>query len=311
MKCHYLYKMIYSTIIIIVIIFLFYHLDFSPKNVTYKLYTPFINPFNINQEYSFKKIYSDIPKMNSAIATYPFVSKLVESTINKNYYNNELEYVSTFQAYQSIINNETDFSIASETNDYQKTIIEKITDIKLVPIAKEALIFFVNKDNPINTLSIYDLNDIYNENFTNWSELGGKDEILHPYQLNKDIGGSEECFSQVIKNNSLYTNNSLIAYDMKNIIDLTVEDSGGIGYAFNMFETKLYNLKSIKKVSIDNISPNYENIVLGKYPLMFNVYFIYRESTTNPNVEKILNWLLSEEGQKLVAQSGYQPIKKY
>ena len=311
MKCHYLYKMIYSTIIIIVIIFLFYHLDFSPKNVTYKLYTPFINPFNINQEYSFKKIYSDIPKMNSAIATYPFVSKLVESTINKNYYNNELEYVSTFQAYQSIINNETDFSIASETNDYQKTIIEKITDIKLVPIAKEALIFFVNKDNPINTLSIYDLNDIYNENFTNWSELGGKDEILHPYQLNKDIGGSEECFSQVIKSNSLYTNNSLIAYDMKNIIDLTVEDSGGIGYAFNMFETKLYNLKSIKKVSIDNISPNYENIVLGKYPLMFNVYFIYRESTTNPNVEKILNWLLSEEGQKLVAQSGYQPIKKY
>ena len=303
--------MIYSTIIIIVIIFLFYHLDFSPKNVTYKLYTPFINPFNINQEYSFKKIYSDIPKMNSAIATYPFVSKLVESTINKNYYNNELEYVSTFQAYQSIINNETDFSIASETNDYQRTIIEKNTDIKLVPIAKEALIFFVNKDNPINTLSIYDLNDIYNENFTNWSELGGKDEILHPYQLNKDIGGSEECFSQVIKNNSLYTNNSLIAYDMKNIIDLTVEDSGGIGYAFNMFETKLYNLKSIKKVSIDNISPNYENIVLGKYPLMFNVYFIYRESTTNPNVEKILNWLLSEEGQKLVAQSGYQPIKKY
>ena len=98
---------------------------------------------------------------------------------------------------------------------------------------------------------------------------------------------------------------------MKNIIDLTAEDSGGIGYAFNMFETKLYNLKSIKKVSIDNISPNYENIVLGKYPLMFNVYFIYRESNTNPNVEKTLNWLLSEEGQKLVAQSGYQPIKKY
>ena len=288
-----------------------YHLDLSPKIVTYKLYNPFNNPFSISQNYSFKKIYSDIPKMNSAIANYPFASKLVESTVNKNYYNNELEYVSTFQAYQSIINNETDFSIASETNDYQKTIIEKITDIKLVPIAKEALIFFVNKDNPINTLSIYDLNDIYNENFTNWSELGGKDEILHPYQLNKDIGGSEECFSQVIKNNSLYTNNSLIAYDMKNIIDLTAEDSGGIGYAFNMFETKLYNLKSIKKVSIDNISPNYENIVLGKYPLMFNVYFIYRESNTNPNVEKILNWLLSEEGQKLVAQSGYQPIKKY
>ena len=96
---------------------------------------------------------------------------------------------------------------------------------------------------------------------------------------------------------------------LKNIIDLTASDSGGIGYAFNLFCSKLYNRKSIKKIAINDVYPSKENIVSGKYPLMYNVYYIYRESNTNPNVINILNWLLSLEGQELVAKYGYQPIK--
>ena len=309
MKNSFLYKYVYAIITLIIIIILLNNLDLSPKRIYYNLYFPFNNILRISENNSFNKIYNDIPKIDSAIATYPFTSKLVESTINKDFYHNELQYISTSQAYQDIIDNKVDFSIASETNKKQKDIIEKDPDIKLVPIAKEALVFYINKDNPIQSLSIDDLNDIYDEKISNWNVYNGKNIKISPYQLNKNVGGSEECFSQVVTNNTSYTNSEYIAYDMKNIIDLTTQDKGGIGYAFNMFCSKLYNQKSIKKISINDVYPSYENIITGKYPLMYNVYFIYRESNTNPNIKNILNWLLSGEGQELVTQNGYQPIK--
>jgi len=276
--------------------------------VNYQLHSPFVHHSNADENTTFKKIDNNIPKINSAIATYPFCSKLVENTIDKNCYKDELQYVSTYNAYQDIIDNLVDFSIASETNHVQKEILENTADIKLIPFAKEALVFYVNKNNPISTLTIEDLNNIYSEEITNWNKLGENDIPISPYQLKKDVGGSEECFSQVVKNNSTYNNDKFIAYDMKNIIDLTSDTPGGIGYAFNMFCSELYNLKSIKKLSINNISPTYENIVSKKYPLMFNVYFIYRESNNNPNIQNILNWLLSDEGQIFVSKCGFQPI---
>ena len=309
MKNSFIYKIIFATIILIIIIFILFNLDILPKTGNYELYSPFKNIISSDENNSFQKINDNIPKIDSAIASYPFVSKLIESTIDKNSYNDELQYVPTPQAYQNIIENKVDFSIASETNKYQRSFIENDPDIKLIPIAKEALVFYTNKDNPIKSLTINELNDIYGEEISNWNLLGGEDLRIFPYQQNKNIGGSEECFAQVVTNNTSFTNSEYIAYDMNNIIDLTAKNKGGIGYAFNMFCTKLYNSESIKLISINDIFPSYENIVTGKYPLMYNVYFVYRESNTNPNIKKILDWLLSTEGQELVAKNGYQPIK--
>ena len=95
---------------------------------------------------------------------------------------------------------------------------------------------------------------------------------------------------------------------MKNIINKVAKDKGGIGYAFNLFYSKLYNRDSVKTIKVEGIEANYENIESGTYPLMGTVYFIYRESNTNPNIKLILDWLLSNDGQKFVKEARYQPI---
>ena len=289
-------KVLGAIIIITLIAILLNILSYLPKEVDYNAYAPFsLFSYNIKID-GFTKIDSNIPKINAAVATYPFASSLVESTISKESYNNELQHVSTTQAYQDIINNVVDISISSETNQETRDAVELDSDIVLVPIAKEELVIYVNKDNPISFISIEDLNNIYSGKISNWKGLGGKDEKIYPYQLKPNVGGSEECFARAVPKNTTYNNSELVAYDMKNIIDLTVSSKGGIGYAFNLFYSKLYNQKMLKKIATDT-------------PLLYNVYFIYRKSNANPNIEKILTWLLSEDGQDFVVKCGYTPIK--
>ena len=53
------------------------------------------------------------------------------------------------------------------------------------PVAHEALIFFVHKDNPVRSLSSKQLRRIYTGEITNWKEVGGRDERILPFQHEK------------------------------------------------------------------------------------------------------------------------------
>ena len=86
-------------------------------------------------------------------------------------------------------------------------------------------------------------------------------------------------------------------------------NKNSIGYAFNSFYGNVFNSSKLKLVNINQVEPNKENIVSGKYPLMFNLYFVYDENNPNKNLKIIEDWLLSEQGQNLVKDMGFQPIK--
>ena len=276
--------------------------------VRFEDYTPFKNKNYNEVSTNFNKISSELPKIDSAIATYPFSSKLVETIYNKDSYNGELKYVSTQKAYYDIFNNLTDISIVSETNQYQRDILNSLSgDVVAIPFAKEALIFYTNVNNTVDSLTISELNQIYNDKIQRWSEFNFQDYKINAYRLNSNIGGSEECFTKVVKLESPNTNKKIIAKDMKDIVDLVARDNGGIAYAFNLFYTKLYNRKEVKLISINGVSPSMENITSGNYPLMFNVYFIYRKSNSNPNIDKIINWLSTAEGKNFIKENGCMP----
>ena len=209
----------------------------------------------------------------------------------------------------SFIDNKVDIAIASDTHKVQRELLESLSDeIISVPIARDALVFYVNSSANIDSLSIDDIRDIYSGKFSSWSALGGNDKSIFLSQLEKDIGGSEEIFARVVSGTSVKRNTEFIAYDMKNIIDLASWNDGGIGYAFNQFYSKMYNRENLKLVSIDGVYPSFESISSGEYPVMCNVYFTYRKSNTNENILNILKWIKSEEGRRLIIKCGLQPI---
>jgi phosphate transport system substrate-binding protein len=78
-----------------------------------------------------------------------------------------------------------------------------------------------------------------------------------------------------------------------------------LGFSFRFFTNEMVGNRDIKLLDIDGITPNIENIANGKYPLSSNFYAVTLEDTTNPNVQKLLDWIVSPQGQKLVEKVGY------
>ena len=61
-------------------------------------------------------------------------------------------------------------------------------------------------------------------------------------------------------------------------------------------------------LAINGVDPTPENIANDSYPIGGDFYAIYRKGESNPNVTKFIDWMQSEEGQKIVADTGYIPL---
>jgi phosphate transport system substrate-binding protein len=67
--------------------------------------------------------------------------------------------------------------------------------------------------------------------------------------------------------------------------------------------------QGVRLLAINGVEPTPENIQNGSYPLIHEFYIVSREDGKNPNVKKLIDWFLSEQGQALIEDVGYIPIK--
>ena len=63
-------------------------------------------------------------------------------------------------------------------------------------------------------------------------------------------------------------------------------------------------------VSIDGVAPTVENIKNGKYPITTYLYAVTYKDNPNENVDKLIDWVLSSEGQEIIEKTGYVGLKK-
>ena len=81
-----------------------------------------------------------------------------------------------------------------------------------------------------------------------------------------------------------------------------------IGFSFRYFINEMQNAKDVKIIKVDGVAPTVENIKNGSYPLTSYFYAISTEKSKN--VEALLNWILSEQGQYLIEKTGYVGLQK-
>ena len=178
----------------------------------------------------------------------------------------------------------------------------------LTPLLREALVFFVHKDNPATGLTQDQLRAVYSGRVTSWRELGVRlNAPLRPYQ---------SYFSETKAAFRRFMGDAPI---MKPITEKRIGDvfsyegtadyrnsPGAIGFIRRFFAGKLKGNPDIKFLAIDGVAPTVENIQNGSYPLATEFYAI----TARPregNVAKTIDFLHSPEGRRLIEASGYVP----
>jgi len=304
-------KILFIILIVIIAVFIVIWIKKINTNGTTKIvgvddFLPFKNNSSIiTSTDSTLQLNENLPIIHATTTFYPLLSAIVQSTYNQDEYNNELQLVSTQQAINDIKDGSANIIVATMPSNEQLDSLENC-NLEFVKIGKEPLILYVNKDNPINNLTIDDITNIYNGNINNWSKLGGKNQKITTYQL-EDGNSSQTCFNNIFHNN-ITDKFHKKATDMCDIIIQAANNKNSIGYAFNSFYSLMCNSENLKLLNVQDIAPTQQNFENNTYPLLFDVYFIYNKDVQNENINKLLDWILSEQGQSLIKDMGYIQI---
>ncbi|WP_427137658.1 PstS family phosphate ABC transporter substrate-binding protein [Psychrobacillus psychrodurans] len=258
----------------------------------------------------------DLPRLDGATALYPLYAAIVEATYpEKSYpsYNSEVLVSTTPYAYENLFSGKVDMIFAAAPSESQKKIAEqKGLELTMTPIGREAFVFFVNQKNPVDNLTVDQIKDIYTGKVSSWEQLGGKNDPIRAFQRPED-SGSQSALQSLMKGMPLMDPPSKdIVTGMGGIINEVSQYrnyKNAIGFTFRFYSTEMVGNDQIKLLEINGVAPTKENIRADTYPITSELYIV-TAGTDNPNVEPLIEWILSDQGQALVEKVGYVPISE-
>lgn len=246
----------------------------------------------------------DLPVLDGAAALYPVFSGFVSSVYPEDSVSfsgtdfspeSKLQMRNTRAAYKAIVDGDADIVFCAKPSKEQLAYAqEQGVELELVPIGREAFVFVVNSNNPVNDLTVEQIRGIYSGKYTNWKQLGGLNKHISVLQRNTGSGSQTAMLS--------FMGDTPIKNDRFSFL------GSSIGFSFRYYVSSLSASSGVKMLSLNGVYPSPENVRSEKYPIVSNFYAVYRKNETNPNVKNLLDWILSPEGQKIVEESGYAGV---
>ena len=293
-------------------------------------YAPYYEETKVAElsEESTLKINENMPVMDGATALYPIYSAFAKAVYPKEaideiaYMENgvltqkaceSLKCTTTTDAYYNIVTGDADIIFVGGPSKAQEEFAkENGVELVYTPIGREAFVFFVNSKNPMENITIKQIQDIYSGEITKWDELNvnGFGEIR---AFQRDEGsGSQTALVKLMGNKPLMKPiEENVIGGMGGIISKTADYKNyknAIGYSFRYYSREMVNNNQIKLLNIEGIAPTIENIENGTYPVA-SEFFAVTRSDADENTKKLLDWVVSEQGQELVEKTGYTPVK--
>jgi len=291
-----------------------YHTERIEDEVNLYQYHPFrennfLKQLNEPATISFNENY---PRLDGATAAYPVYGAVVQELYKGLDENTVEQYVTcskTDEAYERLIRGEIDIFFGAQPSKQQvESAKENDVEFVLTPIAKEAFVFFVNKENPVNALTLEQIQDIYQKKIINWNIIGGNNEKIIPFQRPENSGSQTIMLAMVMRDKPLPTPLwEEYAAGMGGVISQVAvyrNYSSSIGYSFRYFAIGMKPNGNVKLLAINGIEPTIENIRNAAYPFTIDVYAVTAGST-NENTDELLEWILSEQGQRFIEKCGY------
>lgn len=269
------------------------------------------------EEESTLKLVDNLPSLDGATALYPVYAAFARSVYPEKDYDPYREDMSevlaskTNYAFNNLINGKVDIIFTAGPSQRQLIQAEnRGVELKLTPIGKEAFVFFVNARNPVESLTIEQIQGIYSGKITNWSEVGGNNEPIRAFQR-PDDSGSQTALENLMGDIPLMEAPSEdVVGGMGGIINQTANyrnHKNAIGYSFRYYSTEMVKEGEIRHLKIEGVFPDKDTIRNGQYPIAAEFYAI-TAGTENPHVEALIEWILSEQGQYIIEETGYVPL---
>lgn len=210
----------------------------------------------------------------------------------------------------ALVDNSTDMAMASRKikMDERMKLQDAGRKFKEVIIANDALSVVVNPENKVSQLTREQLEGIFTGKIKNWKEVGGDDMQIVVYSR-ETSSGTYEFFKEHVLNRKNYASTVLNMPATGAIIQSVSQTKGAIGYVGLAYVSK--EVKDIA-VSYDGktfVPATMENAINKTYPIVRPLYFYY-SMDREKDVKPFIDFVLSAEGQKIVGEVGYIPLKQ-
>jgi phosphate transport system substrate-binding protein len=176
-----------------------------------------------------------------------------------------------------------------------------------VKAAQDGLAVYVHEANPVKTLSLEQLNLIYTGSVTNWKDVGGPDEKIVLYGR-ENSSGTHVYFRDFVLKGKDYSATMQTMPGTAAVVNAVAKDKFSVGYGGAAYATGVRFMNVSVKTGEEGYVPSAETVKAGKYPITRYLY-IYLKSKPAGDIKKYIDWILSPEGQAIVSEVGYFPVK--
>jgi phosphate transport system substrate-binding protein len=205
---------------------------------------------------------------------------------------------------KAIIDGTTD--IANSSRFIKESEVKQAVDNGAYPVpfsvAYDCIVPVLHPDNPVNELSLDQLQALYTGKIRNWKEVGGDDRPVVVISRDTSSGTYEVWEEKVLRKERVFPG-ALLQASSGAVVQGVANNKNGIGYIGLGYLTN-----SVKATTVNGVEGSEETTLSGEFPIS-RPLFIFTRGWPEGTTVHFINYLLNpEKGQKLVKEAGFVPL---
>ena len=238
----------------------------------------------------------------------PILSELPEQY--KDFFWQHVKSSQTHGAFMNLIDGNADIILTHRTISPDEKVHADSVEVTLIetPIALDAFIFVVNKNNPVKSLTVNQVQKIYTGEITNWSQVGGNNASIIVFTRPRN-SGSEEVLRELVMDGLEPADFPESAIGgMSQVFGEILNNVDGICYTFNNYKDLQARVpdSEVPKIAINEIFPDKNTVKNRSYPFISEVHVAIRSNLDhNTMAYKLYEWLQSESAKSTITECGF------
>lgn len=260
----------------------------------------------------------EFPGVDGSTACIPLMAQIMADTtgVDLTEAQSAISVSTTAYAWENMGVYDSDLAqllIVYEAPDYVKDEIAQAgTQLEQKAIGRDALVFIVNEDNPVQSLTQDQLREIYAGHITNWKDVGGDDTPIVAFQRGED-SGSQTLFQNLLIGDGelMEAPTELAPASMGGLVDSIASynnSANAIGFSVYYYIDQMYSQPGLRLLAVEDVTPSNDTIASQEYPLCNDFYAVIRASAAADSPERqVYDWLSTEDGVRCIEKAGYVP----
>jgi phosphate transport system substrate-binding protein len=176
-----------------------------------------------------------------------------------------------------------------------------------IPVAKDGLSVYLHESNSVRELTIEQVRGIYTGETTNWRQVGGSDALITLYGR-ENSSGTYVYFKDHVLLGRDYAARVQTLPGTAAVVNAVARDPNGIGFGGAAYAKGVRDCAIRQQAGSPAVMPTPQTVQDGSYPITRYLYF-YTRLKPGGDVKKFVDWVLSADGQSVVAKVGYFPVR--